>query len=133
MTTIRSVVLPILAVTAICVVVAAFLGGGDSAVGALVGGLLVAVFLSSNTSILETTTKANPQMALLVALTLFTGKVAIMMVLLAVFLNSDTIADHVNAQALGLTLLATSLVSTTLQIVAYRNRRLPTYDLGNNE
>lgn len=133
MTSVRAVALPVLAVTAVCVVVAAVVGGGDSAAGALVGGALVAVFLSSNTSILETTTKANPQLALLVAMTLFTGKVAVMLVLLAVFLNSDTVADHVDSTALGLTLLGTSLLSTVLQIVAYRNQRVPTYDLHDKD
>jgi ATP synthase protein I len=133
MKSLRAVALPVLVVTLVCVVVAAVVGGGDSAVGALIGGLLVAIFLSSNTSILETTTKANPQMALLIALTLFSGKVAVMLVLLAVFLNSDTVADHIDSKALGITLLVTSLLSTVLQIVAYRNQRVPTYDLGNSD
>ncbi|NRQ50068.1 hypothetical protein [Aeromicrobium stalagmiti] len=132
-TTIRSVVLPVLTVTVVAVVVAALVGGADSAVGALVGGLLVAVFLSSNTSVLETTTKANPQLALLVALTLFTGKVAVMLVLLAVFTSSDQVADHIDSKSLGLTLLAASLLSTVLQVVAYRNQRVPTYDLSNKD
>lgn len=133
MKTVRAVVLPVLVITIVCAVVAGFVGGTDALVGALVGGVLVSVFLSASPSILEPATKANPSLSLLIALSLFGGKVAVLMVLLAVFVNSDSISDHVSSTALGITLLITSLASTALQISAYLRARVPTYDLGNNE
>lgn len=133
MSTLRIVILPVLAITAVCAVVAGFLGGTDSVVGALVGGLMVSLFLSSSASILEPVTKKEPSLSLLVALTLFTGKVAVMLVLLAVFLNSDDLASKVDGRALGLTVLITSLCCTVLQIMQYRRRRIPAYDLSDDE
>ena len=130
LTTLRTITLPILGITAIFAIVAALVGGSDAAVGALTGGVLVSVFLSSSTSILESTTKANPELSLLVALSLFMGKVAVMLVLLAVFLNSDKVAEKVDSQWLGVTLLVTSLCTTVLQIRAYRRKRVLAYDLG---
>ncbi|EFQ83017.1 hypothetical protein HMPREF0063_12226 [Aeromicrobium marinum DSM 15272] len=130
MSTLRSVILPVLLLTAVCAVVAGFVVGSAGVAGAAVGGGLVAVFLSSNGTILEPATKADPSLALLVSLALFTGKVAVVLVLLAVFLNSDSVAERFDGPSLGFTLLATSLTSTTLQVLQYRRRRVPTYDLG---
>jgi hypothetical protein len=117
--TFRGVVLPVLVVTVACL-------------GALIGGVLVSIFLSASPAILEPATKANPSMSLLIALSLFGGKVAVLMVLLAVFVNIDSVSDHVDSTALGLTLLVTSMVSTGLQILAFTRARVPTYDLGNS-
>jgi hypothetical protein len=133
MKTMRTVILPILALTLVCAVVAANIGGTDAFVGALVGGALVAIFLSASPSILEPATKANPSMSMLIALSLFGGKVAVLMVLLAVFVNIDSVSDHVDSKALGITLLIASFASTALQIRTFLHTRVPTYDLGNND
>lgn len=129
----RPVVLPVLGITVVCAVVAAYLGGADSCAGALVGGVLVSAFLSASPSILEPATKANPSLSMLIALALFGGKVAVLMVLLAVFVNVDSVSDHVESRALGITLLVASFASTALQIRAYLRTRVPTYDLGDND
>jgi hypothetical protein len=130
--TFRGVVLPVLVATVVCAVVAGLVRGQEACIGALVGGVLVSIFLSASPAILEPATKANPSMSLLIALSLFGGKVAVLMVLLAVFVNIDSVSDHVDSTALGLTLLVTSMVSTGLQILAFTRARVPTYDLGNS-
>lgn len=132
MSTFRGVVLPVLVVTVVCAVVAGLVRGQEACFGALIGGVLVSIFLSASPAILEPATKANPSMSLLIALSLFGGKVAVLMVLLAVFVNIDSVSDHVDSTALGLTLLVTSMVSTALQILAFTRARVPTYDLGNS-
>jgi ATP synthase protein I len=127
------VILPVLAVTIVCAVVAAFVGGGDAFVGALVGGGLVSIFLRANPAILEPAARASPATGMLAAMAVFTGKVMIMVVLLAVFLNVEAVADRVDPKALGLTLIVASLASTALQVRVFSRARVLAYDLGNND
>lgn len=129
----RPVVLPVLLVTAVCAVIAAVVGGGDSFVGALIGGGLVSIFLGANPAILEPAAKASPATGMLAAMALFMGKVMVMIVLLAVFLNVDAVSDRVDPRALGFTLIVASLVSTALQARAFSRARVLAYDLGNSD
>lgn len=133
MKSLRTMVLPVLVVTAVCAVVAGFVGGGDAVAGALVGGGLVAVFLRANPAILEPAAKASPATGMLTAMALFMGKVMILIVLLAIFVTVDSVSDRIDSRALGLTLLVTSMASTALQMRAFARSRVPTYDLGNSD
>ena len=133
MKTLWPVVVPVLCLTVVCAVVAAFVSGSHAALGAALGGLLVTAFLSATPAILGPATKANPQASMLIALAVFGGKVTILMVLLAVFVSVDAVTDHIDSTALGVTLLITSVASTTLQILAYTRTRIPAYDLGNSD
>lgn len=133
MSSLRSVFLPVLALTVVCAVVAAFIGGGDALVGALIGGGLVSVFLGANPAILAPAAEASPGTGMLAAMALFLGKVMIVVVLLAVFVNVDAVSERIDAKALGLTLLITSLASTSLKVRAFSRNRVPTYDLGNSD
>ena len=124
------IVVPTAIATALCAVVAAFVVGGTGVAGALLGGLVVVLFLGSTPVVLEPLVAANPQLSLGVAVAFFGTKTAAAAIALLLLFDVGGVADHVDAGAFGLTAAAVSVVWTVLQIVAYRKHREPTYDLG---
>lgn len=129
MTPLRSTTLPALALTAVCALVAGIAVGRDGALGAAVGGLLVCVLFLSNPVALGPVTKIVPQASVLVALAFFTTKVLVLVAALSILLDDEGLGRHVDATALGVTVIVTTLAWVGLLIRAARRRRQPLYDL----
>jgi ATP synthase protein I len=126
----RSTVVPVLVLTAVCAVVAGVRVGEQGAWGAVLGGLIVCGFFASSPAALGPVTKVSPHLSVLVALVFFVTKVVALLALFGVFLGPEGLGDRVNDSALGITVIVTTLAWTTLQIRAARHSRLPLYDLS---
>ncbi|MGJ9414205.1 hypothetical protein ACHAAC_15990 [Aeromicrobium sp. CF4.19] len=127
----RSVVLPVCVVTAVCAVVAGLGVGGEGALGAVLGGLLVVLFLASSPWMLGPVARKSPALSLPFALALFGTKIIAAIVALYVLVDPDGAGRFVDSRSLGATAIVASVTCTTLQIRAFRRSRIPTYDLGN--
>nr|MCW2728553.1 hypothetical protein [Aeromicrobium sp.] len=80
------VLLPVMAVTAVVTVVFGFVSGSDGVAGALLGGVVVILFLGSTPVILTPLVKKSAALSLPVALTfLGTKSVAVLVVLALLF------------------------------------------------
>jgi ATP synthase protein I len=133
MSLVRSAIIPTLALTAVCAVVAGLVSGETGVYGAIVGGVIVCVFFASSPLALGPVTKVSPQSSVLVAMVFFLTKVVALVALFVVVLGPDGIGDHVDDAALGMTVIVTTLAWTALQIRAARHTRQPLYDLSNSE
>jgi len=123
------IALPVLGVTALVAVVFGITDGVEGVLGALLGGVVVILFLGSTPVILTPLVKASAMLSLPVALTFLATKSVAVLVVLVLLFDVGGAADSVDATAFGIAAIAASLVWTTLQVVAYRNERVPTYDL----
>ncbi|MCL3820112.1 hypothetical protein [Aeromicrobium wangtongii] len=133
MTTLRTVVLPTLVVTALCAVVAGLSEGSDGVAGALVGGAIVCLFFVSSPAALGPITKVSPHLSLLVAMTFFLTKVIALLALFTVLFDRDGLGAHLDDRSLGGTVIVATLAWTFLQIRASKRTRIPTYDLDDTE
>ena len=132
-TTARRVLLPVMAVTAVAAVGFGVAHGLDGVLGALLGGVVVIVFLGSTPVVLTPLVRRSAAMSLPVALTFLGVKSVAALVVLALLFDVGGLADRVDFMAFGITAIAASLSWTILQLVAFRNERVPTYDLGNKD
>jgi ATP synthase protein I len=133
MKALRPVLLPVLAVTAVVAVVFGVLEGADGVLGALLGGAVVILFLGSTPIVLTPLVKASAALSLPVALGFLATKSLAVLVVLVLLFDVGGAATHVDSTAFGIAAIAASLAWTALQIVAFRNERVPTYDLTNND
>lgn len=133
MTSLRRLVLSVAAITAVAAVVAGFVVGLAGVWGALLGGLVVCLFMGSTPVILTPAVKAAPALSLPVAVAFFTTKTTAVVLVLILLFDVGGVADHVHRPSFGLTALAASVVWTALQLALFRRERVPLYDLGNNE
>lgn len=129
MTLLRTNVLPVLAITAGCAVVAAFTAGTSGVWGALAGGLMVCVFFASSPMTLGPITKVSPQLSLAIAMTFFLTKVIALVALMSVLLDANGLGEHLDKRSLGVTIIVTTLAWTFLAIRAAQRVRQPLYDL----
>lgn len=133
MRSLRAVVLPVVAVTIAAAVVAGIVSGLEGILGALLAGVVVIGFLGSTPLVLTPVVRASALLSLPAALGFFAIKsIAVLVVLLLLF-DVGGVGDRIDATAFGITAVVASLTWTVLQVVAYRNQRVPTYDLGNEE
>lgn len=133
MKALRPVLLPVLALTAVCALVAGIVTGGDGVLGAALGGLVVILFLGSTPVVLSPLVKASATLSLPVALGFFTTKAIAMLVVLLLLFDVGGLATHVDPAWFGIAAIVASLGWTLLQIRAFKRERVPTYDLGNND
>lgn len=126
----RTSILPSLAVTAVCAVVAGFTAGTEGVWGALAGGAMVCVFFASSPMALGPMTRISPQLSLAVAMTFFMTKVVALVAVMSVLLDEDGLGRHLDERALGVTVIVTTLAWTFLLIRAAQRSREPLYDLG---
>jgi len=133
MSALRPVLLPVLVVTAVIAAVAGVVAGGDGVLGAVIGGLVVVLFLGSTPVVLSPLVKASATLSLPVALGFFTTKAVAMLVVLVLLFDVGGVATHVDSRWFGVAAIAASLAWTLLQILAFRRERVPTYDLGNSD
>ena len=132
-TTTRRVLLPVVAVTAVAAAGFGVARGLDGVLGALLGGAVVVVFLGSTPVVLTPLVRRSAAMSLPVALTFLGVKSVAALVVLALLFDVGGLADRIDFMAFGITAIAASLSWTILQLVAFGNERVPTYDLGNKD
>ncbi|WP_350274343.1 hypothetical protein [Kribbella sp. HUAS MG21] len=97
--------------------------------GALLGMLTVIVFSGVGLFALHLSRKASPTAQLGVAMASYTGRIAIFGGLLALALNSDTLAEHVNLTVLGIVAMVVVMGWMAGEIWAWSRLRVPIYDL----
>jgi len=97
--------------------------------GALLGVLMVVVFSGAGLFALHLSRRATPTMQLAIAMTSYTGRIAVFGGLLAVALNSDALAKHVNLTVLGLVAMVVVIGWLAGEIWSWSRLRIPIYDL----
>jgi ATP synthase protein I len=97
--------------------------------GALLGLLIVVVFSGAGLFVLHLSRHASPTAQLGLAMASYTGRVAIFGGLLAVALNSDSLAANVNTTALGICAMVVVMGWMAGEIWAWSRLRVPIYDL----
>ena len=127
------VLLPVVGVTAVVEAAFGVARGADGTYGALLGGAVVILFLGSTPIILTPLVRRSPAMSLPVALTFLGVKSIAALIVLALLFDIGGLADSIDFLAFGIAAVAASLGWSILQIVAFRNERVPTYDLGNKQ
>jgi ATP synthase protein I len=99
--------------------------------GALLGVLMVVVFSGAGLFALHLSRRASPTMQLAIAMTSYTGRIAIFGGLLALALSSDSLAAHVNLTVLGVVAVAVVMGWLAGEIWSWSRLRVPIYDLDN--
>lgn len=99
--------------------------------GALLGLLMVIIFSGAGLIALHLSRRTTPTMQLAVAMASYTGRIAIFGGLLAVALNSDSLAANVNLTALGVSAMVVVMGWMAGEIWAWSRLRVPIYDLDN--
>lgn len=99
--------------------------------GALLGLLMVIIFSGAGLIALHLSRRTSPTMQLAVAMASYTGRIAIFGGLLAVALNSDSLAANVNLTALGISAMVVVMGWMAGEIWAWSRLRVPIYDLDN--
>jgi ATP synthase protein I len=97
--------------------------------GALLGLLMVLVFSGAGLFALHLSRHTTPTMQLAVAMASYTGRIAVFGGLLAVALNSDALAEHVNLTVLGIVAVVVVTGWTAGEIWAWSRLRVPIYNL----
>lgn len=103
--------------------------GVPGLLGALLGLLTVVVFSGAGLLALHLSRKTSPTMQLAVAMASYTGRIAVFGGLLALALNSDGLAKHVNLTVLGLVAMVVVMGWMAGEIWAWSRLRVPIYDL----
>ncbi|MGW6199089.1 hypothetical protein ACWF0M_23280 [Kribbella sp. NPDC055110] len=103
--------------------------GVPGLLGALLGLLTVVVFSGAGLLALHLSRKTSPTMQLAVAMASYTGRIAVFGGLLALALNSDSLAKHVNLTVLGLVAMVVVMGWMAGEIWAWSRLRVPIYDL----
>jgi ATP synthase protein I len=97
--------------------------------GALLGLLIVIVFSGVGLIALHLSRRTTPTVQLGVAMASYTGRIAIFGGLLALALNSDSLARNVNLTALGISAMVVVMGWMAGEIWAWSRLRVPIYDL----
>jgi ATP synthase protein I len=109
--------------------VATVAAGSKGLWGALLGLLTVLVFSGAGLLALHAARHTSPTMQLGVAMASYTGRIAIFGGLLALAINSDSLARNVNLTALGITAMVVVMGWMAGEIWSWSRLRVPIYDL----
>jgi ATP synthase protein I len=110
-------------------VIAAIAAGSEGLWGALLGTAMVVVFSGAGLLVLHASRRTSPTAQLALALGSYTGRIAVFGVLLALALNSDSLAANVDLTVLGITALVVVMGWLAGEIWAWAHARIPIYDL----
>lgn len=97
--------------------------------GALLGLAMVVVFSGAGLLALHLSRRTSPTTQLAVAMASYTGRIAIFGGLLALALNSDALAEHVNLTVLGVVAVIVVMGWLAGEIWSWSRLRVPIYDL----
>jgi ATP synthase protein I len=109
--------------------VSAVAAGSEGLWGALLGLVMVVVFSGAGLLALHLSRRTSPTTQLAVAMASYTGRIAIFGGLLALALNSESLATHVNLTVLGISALVVVMGWMAGEIWAWSRLRIPIYDL----
>ncbi|GAA3076970.1 hypothetical protein GCM10017562_51610 [Streptomyces roseofulvus] len=115
-----SAVVPTAAVGAIATVVSGIVAGGKGAIGAVLGTLVVILFMGIGMLVLQRTAKKLPQLFQAMGLLLYTTQLLVLFVFLAL-LKGTTVFDF---KAFAFTLLAATVVWVAAQARAYMKAKI---------
>ncbi|MEU2229493.1 hypothetical protein [Streptomyces vietnamensis] len=118
---------PSAAVGAIATVVSGVVAGGKGAIGAVVGTLVVLLFMGIGLLVLQRTAKSLPHLFQAMGLMLYTAQLLVLFIFLAL-LKDTTLFDF---KAFAFTLLATTVVWVAAQARAYMKAKITYIDPGN--
>ena len=113
-----------------CVVIAAATSGSTGLWGSLVGAALVFAFFGASLVVLGATRTAEPAVALLVALVLYTAKVVALALIFVLLQGAGLLGEPLHRGALALTIIVCTLAWTALQLAVAVRARVPLYDVG---
>jgi len=125
----RGAVVAALVVGVNAAAVAAVAAGLEGLLGALLGLLIVLIFSGAGLFALHLSRHASPTAQLGMAMASYSGRVAIFGGLLAVALNSDSLAANVDLTALGISTMVVVIGWMAGEIWAWSRLRVPIYDL----
>ncbi|MEU9298274.1 hypothetical protein ACFY8P_28290 [Streptomyces sp. NPDC012693] len=111
---------PTVAVGVIATVVSGVVAGGKGAIGAVVGTLVVVLFMGIGLVVLQRTAKKLPQLFQAMGLMLYTAQLLLLFIFLAL-LKDTTLFDF---KAFAFTLLATTVVWVAAQARAYMKAKI---------
>ncbi|MFF0472827.1 hypothetical protein [Streptomyces sp. NPDC004284] len=118
---------PTAAVGAIATVISGVVAGGKGAIGAVVGTLVVILFMGIGQLVLQRTAKSLPHLFQAMGLMLYTAQLLVLFIFLALLKNT-TLFDF---KAFAFTLLATTVVWVAAQARAYMKAKITYIDPGN--
>ncbi|MFF9067052.1 hypothetical protein ACF09E_17025 [Streptomyces sp. NPDC014891] len=120
-------VIPTAAVGAIATVVSAVVAGGKGALGAVVGTLVVLLFMGIGQVVLQRTAKSLPHLFQAMGLMLYTAQLLLLFIFLALLKDTTLF----NFKAFAFTLLAATVVWVAAQARAYMKAKITYIDPGN--
>ncbi|MFD9611153.1 hypothetical protein ACFWWS_17520 [Streptomyces sp. NPDC059083] len=118
---------PTAAVGAVATVISGVVAGGKGALGAVVGTLVVLLFMGIGQLVLQRTAKSLPHLFQAMGLMLYTAQLLVLFIFLALLKNT-TLFDF---KAFAFTLLATTVVWVAAQARAYMKAKITYIDSGN--
>ncbi|MGI5402960.1 hypothetical protein ACQEVG_26620 [Streptomyces sp. CA-135486] len=111
---------PAAVVGAVAVAVSAGVAGGKGAIGAVVGTLVVLLFMGIGMVVLQRTAKSLPHLFQAMGLMLYTAQLLLLFIFMAAF--KDTTLFH--PKAFAFTILAVTLVWVSAQARAYMKAKI---------
>ncbi|MET9518558.1 hypothetical protein [Streptomyces sp. NPDC002994] len=114
------VALPTAAAGAVAVVVSAVVAGGKGAIGAVVGTLVVMLFMGIGLFVLERTAKSLPHLFQAMGLMLYTAQLLLLFIFVAVFKNTTLF----NPRAFAISLIVATVVWVAAQIRAHMKAKI---------
>ncbi|GAA3930683.1 hypothetical protein GCM10022244_44540 [Streptomyces gulbargensis] len=111
---------PTVAVGAVATVVSGVVAGGKGAIGAVIGTLVVILFMGIGLVVLQRTARKLPQLFQAMGLMLYTAQLLLLFIFL--FLLKDT--ELFDFKAFAFTLLATTVVWVAAQARAYMKAKI---------
>ncbi|MFF8838735.1 hypothetical protein [Streptomyces sp. NPDC015130] len=118
---------PTAVVGAVATVISGVVAGGKGAIGAVVGTLVVILFMGIGQLVLQRTAKSLPHLFQAMGLMLYTAQLLVLFIFLALLKNT-TLFDF---KAFAFTLLATTVVWVAAQARAYMKAKINYIDPGN--
>ncbi|MFD3659337.1 hypothetical protein ACFWVF_01840 [Streptomyces sp. NPDC058659] len=120
-------IVPTAVVGAVATAISGVLAGGKGAIGAVVGTLVVILFMGIGQLVLQRTAKSLPHLFQAMGLMLYTAQLLVLFIFLALLKNT-TLFDF---KAFAFTLLATTVVWVAAQARAYMKAKITYIDPGN--
>lgn len=116
----RGAFVPTAVAGVVATVVAAVLGGGKGALGALIGTVVVLVFFTVSLVVVGRASRTSPYAAMNAAILTYLVKIGVLFLLIVAF--ADTTAF--DTKAFGLTIVACTLVWTTFEVRAFSRLKM---------
>ncbi|MFJ4002996.1 hypothetical protein ACIPWL_05985 [Streptomyces sp. NPDC090023] len=111
---------PTAAVGAIAAVVSGVVAGGKGAIGAVVGTLIVILFMGIGLFVLQRTARSYPQLFQMMGLMLYAAQLLLLVVFVAVFKNTTLF----NPRAFAIVLVVTTLAWIAAQARAHMKAKI---------